>query len=173
MYLLKMKNTFYLLLVAIIFSSCGNENSDNVFKNDFDQLANWGYQSPMLKSGGAHSGVYYCGLDSTNDYSLTFQRYIKDIPVKNLKTVNASAWVRTKTIDTKATLIVTIDSIGGAVKYMGIPFINFVTAPEQWTEIKGTLEVPANVNPENFLKVYVNNVGKESADIDDVKIEVE
>jgi hypothetical protein len=170
---MKMKHLFYLLLLSVIVTSCGIESNNNAFKNDFDQLADWCYNSPMLKKGTAHSGIYYCGLDSTNDYSITFQRFVKDLPIQNPKTINASAWVRTKSLETKATLIVTIDSIGGAVKYMGIPFINFVTAPDQWTEIKGTLEIPANVNADNFLKVYVNNVGKESVDIDDILIEVE
>jgi len=168
-----MKNILYIFILAGIITSCGNENNDHVFKNDFDQLGDWQYQSPMLKKGNAHSGIYYCGLDSTNDYSITFQRDLRDFPVQNVKIINASAWVRTKSLPSKATLIVTIDSVGGAVKYMGLPLKDFVTAPDQWTEIKGSLEAPESLHPDFFLKVYLYNVGKENVDIDDIRFEIE
>jgi hypothetical protein len=167
-----MKNLLYLVVIAALFTSCGGSDNKNEFRNDFDQIADWGFNSPMLKKGDAHSGVYYCGMDSTNDFSLTFQRAIKDLPKPDFKKLNISAWVRSASLDSKASLIVSIDSQSGSVKYVGISLLDFAIEPNKWTEIKGTLEAPANVSPDNVLKVYLYNAGKEKVDIDDIRFDL-
>jgi hypothetical protein len=167
-----MKKILYLFIISIIISSCGNDK--NVYLNDFDQLGDWGCGSSMLKTGDAHSGMYYCGLDSTNEYSLTFVRQLKNIDVQNISSINLSAWVRTKTVPSKAVLVVTIDSTGGPVKYMGIALKDEVFNPSEWTEIKQRFDdIPSGLNPNDVLKVYLLNSGKESVDIDDIRFKVE
>jgi hypothetical protein len=166
-----MKKIFYFLSILII-SSCGNDK--NVYMNDFDQLADWGFSSSMLKSGGAHSGNYYCGLDSTTPYSLTFSRQLKNFDILNINSIKLSAWVRAKTIPSNAVLVVTIDSTGGPVKYMGVGLKDEVFNSNEWTEIKATfIDIPSNLNPELTLKVYLNNPGHENLDLDDVRFELE
>jgi hypothetical protein len=166
-----MKKLLYFCAIAALFSSCGGDNK-NEFRNDFDQMADWGFASPMLKKGNAHSGHYYCGLDSTSDYSITFKRRLGDLPLQNLKTVNASAWIRTKSLDTKASFVLTIDSAGGSLAYKSVPLKDFITEPNKWTEVKGTLEVPNNANPNYILTIYLYNAGKESVDLDDILFEI-
>jgi hypothetical protein len=167
-----MKKILYLLIIPIIISSC--ENDKNVYVNDFDQLADWGYSSPMLKSGGAHSGIYYCGLDSNDNYSLTFSKSLKNLEVSNLTSIKISAWVRAKSIPSKAVLVVTIDSATGPVKYMGIGLKDAVFNANEWTEIKETFsDIPSGLNLDNKLKIYLNNAGKEQIDIDDVRFELQ
>ena len=97
---------------------------------------------------------------------------MRDLPIRNLSSINVSAWVRAKAAIPKATLIVTIDSIGGAVKYGRFPLKDFEPSRDQWTEVKGTLDVPSNLHPDFFLKVYLFNAGREKVDIDDIRIEV-
>jgi hypothetical protein len=167
-----MKNLLYLFAASILFSSCGKPGNKNEFRNDFEQLADWGFSSPMLKKGDAHSGNYYCGLDSTTDYSITFQSAIKDLPKPDFKTLDISAWARAKDISSMAALVIAIDTIGGNVKYMGIPLSDFILEADKWTEIQGTFTAPENLQPGFQLKIYLYNQGKESVDIDDIKFEL-
>jgi hypothetical protein len=155
-----------------LFSSCGGSDNKNEFRNDFDQIADWGFNSPMLKRGDAHSGVYYCAMDASNDFSMTFQRVVRDLPTPHFKTIEFSAWVRTPSIGTKAALVMSLDSDKGNVKYMGVQAKDFVTEANKWTQINGTFDAPENVDPNLFLKLYVYNAGKESVDVDDVKFEL-
>jgi hypothetical protein len=167
-----MKRIFYMLIISAVISSCGNDK--NVYVNDFDQLADWGYNSSMLKSGGAHSGIYYCGLDSNDNYSLTFSKSIKNLGVPNLSSIKISAWVRVRSIPSKAVLVVTIDSAKGPVKYMGIGLKDAVFNSNEWIEIKETFsDIPSGLNPDLKLKIYLNNACKENVDIDDVRFELE
>jgi len=167
-----MKQLIFLALTFATLISC--QNNKNVYQNDFDQLADWGYTSPMLKSEGAHSGIYYCSLDSTCPYSLTFSRPLKNFDITNINSITLSAWVRVKKIPSSGVMVVTIDSPTGPVKYMGISLKDEVFNANEWTEIKQTFQdIPKGLDLNNVLKVYMNNTAKESLDIDDVQFELE
>jgi hypothetical protein len=172
-----MKNTFIVIgLSAIMFCACGKKkNTANyMYQNTFDNYKDFGFDHATLKSGNARSGEWYCELDTINQYSITYSKKVKDLPVKNAKKVKLSAWLYLPTFNARATVVATVGEQGKeAVMWNGLNTDDLVDTEKQWVQVTGEFALPANMNPEHTLQVYVWNHGKEVVWCDDVAFDFE
>lgn len=124
-----------------------------------------------LVSDMAHSGKFSCRVDSLNPYSFGFVENLKNINDTILPYTNISVWVNYPATGIKSNLVISIDSSGKNIFWLGIPLKDSITVANQWKEIKATVTLPENVMPDNKIVVYVWSEDKRSFYIDDLKVE--
>lgn len=167
---------FVMLLGVFTMPSCkkGVDTSNYMYQNNFDYYKDYGYDHATLRSGNAHSGEWYCELDTNNPYSITYSKKIADLPVKNIKKIKMSAWLYLPSFNSKASIVVTVGELGkDAATWNGVSTEKNVEEEKQWVQLTGEFEMPQNMNPNHTLQVYVWNHGKETVWCDDMAFDFE
>ncbi|MCC7332671.1 MAG: hypothetical protein IT232_08695 [Flavobacteriales bacterium] len=168
-----------LTLVYLFLLACGgspNENKLN-FENDMEQVSFWNDNSNNVQTivnyEDAHSGKYVCRTDSVYRYSYLFKSKLGNISdVPTLK-VTAKMWVKVKTLDARASLVISVDSLGTPIKWVENPIQPLIVNPNEWTEIKHELIFEEYfTNPEFVLGCYLWNTGSYEVLVDDMSIEI-
>ena len=168
-----MKKTLLTLISISLLFSCSNDKKKVeglVFSNDFESSLGWA-ENNTITTGEGHSGKVVSKTTPESQYSYTFHRLLKDISPKRIKRAQFSAWVSLSSANSKGSLVLSIDSVGGekSILWNGVDTKNFVTSPNKWTQIKGTVNFPANISPASELKFYFWNTGKDAILVDDVE----
>lgn len=163
-----------LFLILFIISACHQEAKKKqaiIQKNDFESLLGWSDLDPgRLIKGTAHSGSYAALTDSLHPFSAGFIRKIKDISDQRIKKIDINAWVLTTSLDAKASLVLSIESGGASAFYKGINVLDSVQATKKWYPVRSSFELPADLNRENEVRVYLWNTGKDAVLLDDVEL---
>lgn len=178
MILRKQKISFNTVCVCIVFlmAACGSKNNtaNFMYQNSFDNYKDFGFDHATLRSGNAHSGEWYCELDSINQYSIGYSKKIKDLPVKNARKIKMSAWLYLPTFGSKANVVMTVGEQGKeATIWNGLNSEDIVDTEKQWTQVTGEFSLPENMNPEHTFMVYVWNYSNEPIWCDDLAFDFE
>jgi hypothetical protein len=169
------RNLFFLGATVLLFVGCTKDSTLSYrYQNNFENYAEWGFQNATLRNGNAHSGSWFCELDSNYQYSIGFTKKLSELPVKNIKTVKLSAWIYLPAPASKANVVMSIGLDGQKpAVWNGLNTENEMTDEKSWTHISGEFSLPPNLNPEYKLSVYVWNHGKQPIWCDDLAFDVE
>lgn len=160
--------------LLLLLSACSykKESKSLAFSNDFENEFGW-HDSPLLTKGEAHSGQYYNTVPG-NGYSTTFKKNFSDFELTPFQKIKLSAWVRFPVLDSRATLVVSIDSAEGKAPFFwqSIAVEDFIEAKDSWFKVEGEIDLPKNIKPNYTLLVYVMNTCKKSILVDDLAFEL-
>jgi hypothetical protein len=147
------------------------ERSSYTFKNDFENIT---VNDGILKTGTKwHSRTTSTYMMENMPINCNYTWRVDNIiRHKIIKTVNASVWVNPKFFDKIGALLIfrITDNDENLLFSKIIRTDDQVTRNNQWTEIKGTFEVPANVDPVNFFSFYIWNIREKRFYIDDLEL---
>lgn len=165
-----------ILCVAILFVACSGNNEDKKensagaasFSNDLES-AGWMNQQTLTKET-AHSGKFSSRIDSVFQYSFGYADVFKNISETLPEKVDVDFWILYPQTGIKTNLVVSIDSVGKNIFWSGLELKDSIKIPNQWKEIKATIDLPANIMATDKITVYIWNNDKKSAYIDDLKV---
>jgi hypothetical protein len=147
------------------------ERSSYIYIDDFENITmDDGIPKTITKS---HSGSLSTYMIENIPYNCIYTRKAGDIiRHKIIKKVELSVWINPKFFDsTGAQLVSRITGIDGSTVFSKIIRANDQgTRNNQWTEIRGTFELPAGLDPEDLFTFYIRNPEKKRFYIDDLKI---
>jgi hypothetical protein len=168
-----MKNYFFLIIV-ILLSSCANEEKKTgglYYKCNVDDLVGW-VDNPTIIKNIARSGVYCAKTDSLNPYSLAFVNKMAAINDRPLKKCKYSAWVLAKNLNIESKLVTVItDPSGQNLFWNGSSVKDFVKKPNEWVLITGEIDLSKYNMPNNVIRLFGWNMGKEPVYFDDFELE--
>jgi hypothetical protein len=167
-----MKRIIFVSVIALaILSSCSNKNKTNplYYSNDMESANCWNDNNTLVV-GAAHSGKTFSKVTPESPYSFTFHKLLKDISSKRVRRVEYSCWVNLSSSTSQANLVLAIDTVGKSLLWVGTPTKEFVSVPNKWVKMKGKATIPANINRENEIKIYVWDNGKDAVSVDDFEI---
>lgn len=168
---------FYLLLflgAALCLPSCKDEkhkagNSANLHVNDFE--SHFGY-IPRVQKGKAHSGEFYYAMDSTTEFSLTFMEKFGNISKSSYAKMKFSSSLFFTAQENNVALTIQIwDATGNPVKVesktIGVKDIGL----NKWGEASVELSLSNLYAPNNEVRCFVYNPGRQNVYIDDMQVE--
>jgi len=179
-----MKNIIFFLLSLIILSSCSNQNNSNskpqnsiIFSNDMENAASvipaWVNES-TVNEGIAHSGKFAIMMDSTREYSYSFQNLLNNINDKNPKRMVVSAWIFSTIPNPDASFVVGVDKEPGKYEFWQSGDIKTqVTKANEWTEATWWVTFDKTMTPDSKISVMMWNPHKLKFYIDDMNITFE
>jgi hypothetical protein len=134
----------------------------------------WGIDRKMIKeSPNAFSGKMITYLDSTLEYSATYQAKVDNIGLTKDRTlmVSVQAKMNELPIFDKLMLVVSLEDKEGKSKvWRSEQFAPYKIVPGQWTSIYYGFKYIDDINPDDIIKIYVYNPGKYSVDLDDFRV---
>lgn len=164
---------FFVFLLFPLFFSCSEKNEEQpgmVFQTDFESLPGWLFDQRLLK-GEAHSGEWMSRADPQFPFSITFKRRLGDISNRPIRKIMVSAWVKTQTIPTKASLVISIDAGNNPVFWKAESLENQISEKEKWTEVAGEFDIPlGDIGPDHVVKFYIWNTDNSMLHVDDMRI---
>jgi hypothetical protein len=170
-----MRTLFITLSAISILASCSTkevkqEKPAIIFENN-TELDEWASTQTIKQVPNAHSGKFVSVVDSINPYSLGISKSIKDISTQPMDSVVFSYWVFLKNVNTDAKTVCDItDKEGKRLQWDGALLRDKIKEVNKWIEIKETFKIPATVNLESYMKLYVWNTSKDELLIDDLKV---
>jgi len=174
---MKNLNIFVVLsCIIILFSACSGNKKDNdknrpgvvVFSNNLE-TSGWINQHTLTKEA-AHSGKFSSRVDSVSQYSFGFADCFSNISDTLPEKVDVDFWILCSQKEIKSNLVVSIDSIGKNIFWYGIDLKDSVQTPNQWKELKTTINLPANIMMTDKISIYVWSNDKRPFYIDDLKV---
>ncbi len=165
---------FFFCIVLVSLFSCSDENKNNFKINDFENIDGW-FKTPLIRKGNAHSGSFYCQIDSVSPYSFTYSKKINEITNQPVQKIKTTAWISFTSFQCKANLVVTVDSGDDTpvLFWKGTPAENVVAEKNKWTKVTLVTELPKRINKNARLLIYVWNTGKEPVNVDDLSFQFE
>lgn len=163
------------ILVLLLFSfSCTSKKQVGgvAFSNDFENEFGW-HDTPILTKGDAHSGQYFDAV-GPNGFSTTFKKRFSDIGINDPEKIKLSAWVKFPVLDSRASLVVSIDSAEGKPSFFwqSIAVEDFIDSKDSWFKVEGEIELPKDIKPNYSLLVYVMNGCRKTILVDDLAFEL-
>lgn len=164
---------FLTFCIMLIFFSCNNNKQQGlVYFNNFESIKGW--SKLQLEKTTVHSGVYANQLDVENPYGETFELPFKEIAEQQLKKVRVKFWTLLPDTSVKAKLVIEINQPDKKnVFWIAKSIEDYVKTPGTWTEValEFTLPDKSIISPENFIKIFPWNLGKQILYVDDFRIE--
>jgi len=165
-----------IICAIILIAACSGNKEDKTvnkpgvtsFSNDMETTG-WMNQQTLTKET-AHSGKFSSRIDSVLPFSFGYADLFKNINDTLPQKVDVDFWILYPQTGIKTNLVVSIDSIGKNIFWTGIELVDSIKTPNQWKEIKGTVNLPANIMATDKISVYVWNNDKKSVYIDDLKV---
>ncbi len=143
---------------AIFYSQIGFEKA-NGKRFEFD--------STKIDTAHFHSGKHSLNIESKNEFCITLKTSVKNIFTEN-NVVNISAWIfSTDTFNAQMVMDVGDNK---SSEWRAILLKPFVTTTGEWQEVFATFELPASAFPDDEVKIYLWNPGKNSFYLDDFTI---
>jgi hypothetical protein len=166
-------NKHYLKLLLIFFAVGCYDNNQSVDKGyyfeNFDNLNAWTSNQQVTKVQG-HSGQYSTFTDSLHQYSQTFALNLSDIKAKKFKKIDITAWIFRPSIETKASVVASIDGEGMKSLYSSIDLTDAVPDAGKWTKTFFSVNLPDVIADNAKLKVYLWAPSFQKSYMDDVEI---
>lgn len=162
----------YLILVMILSLSCniGTRNIDTgYYLQNFDDLFYWNH-SALVSSERAHSGSYSTYVDSSVQFSQTFEMNLGYARYHNYKKFRVKAWCFKETDDTQAGLTATVSH--GEVTYAtnSSDLAIALKKSGSWGDCTFSLELPAEAPNDAIIRIYLWTSNRTKAYMDDVEI---
>ncbi len=169
-----MKKSFLLVFVSCLsLIACNDGKSGNgIYYNDFETMGYWS-DSPKIVRNIGHSGTFSVFTDANNEYTEGFKVRMGDIKISNQHLVTATAWVMANDVNAKSQLVINIDSSGKSIAWVASQTQPVILTPGKWFELKCTLSLPNNLNPDDKLFVFGWYNGSGKVYYDDLLIKVE
>ena len=170
-----MRTLIITLAITSILASCSTkevkpEKSTIVFENNAE-IDEWAPIQSIKQVPNAHSGKFVSVIDSVAPYGLGISKSFKEIGNQQTDSVLFNFWIFVKNINTDAkTICDIVDPTGKDIQWMGVPIKDKVKEANKWIEIKEVFKMPANINKENYIKLFVMNTSKDEILIDDIRI---
>lgn len=175
------KFSILILTVISLVISCkekpseSSAESNNSFKNNFENALGWNYNSKVLRVNG-HSGSFVTYVDTVQVYSHAFISKLNEMTELLPKKITAKAWVLRKTENAGGQFVAEIANETTGISWVGVKLKEAVPQLNVWTEIK--IEIPLDSgevqNINNTLKVYGwLDTSKEPVYFDDFEIVLE
>ncbi|CAN5370976.1 hypothetical protein BH11BAC2_BH11BAC2_10660 [soil metagenome] len=160
-----------LVAIAILLSACSGSGYENKINQNFDNINDWYKEVPTLTNEQAHSGKISTFMDSTHEFSSTYEVNYEEIKKKGFTHVKVSAWGMVPDVNAKANLVISVNSPEGNRAYSAIAYSKYIFKINEWTEITNELELPEVKEKGAVLKVYGWVTNKQKSYMDDVTIE--
>ena len=137
---------------------------------------NFSFDSTKIDTARFHSGKHSLNIQSQNEFCVTLKTTVKNIFVDN-NCVNISAWIfATDTFN--AQMVMDIGNPKEKHEWQAKLLNHFVKSPSpkgegqgvRWQEVFATFEMPSSVYPDDEVKIYLWNPGKNSFYLDDFTI---
>ena len=142
----------------VFFSHIGFEK-ENINSFEFD--------SAKIDTAHFHFGSHSLQVESKNEFCITLKTNVSAIFRQN-NVVNISAWVfPADTFNTQAVMDIGDNK---SHEWKAIILKPFVKAIGKWQEVFATFELPASVFPDEEVKIYLWNPGKNSFCLDDFTV---
>ncbi len=131
----------------------------------------WGSFHTIKETEIAHTGKRISVIDSSNIYSVGLNKLVKSISTENFDSVTFTYWIYFKSPNASAKSVVSIDDITGKNIFWAGNIVNEKAKElNKWIEVKDGFKLPASINPEHFIKLYLWNTSKEEILIDDMNV---
>ncbi len=167
------KSLLTLLVSCLTLIACNDGKSgDGIYYNDFETMGTWS-DSPKIVRDIGHSGNFSVFTDAGNEYTEGFKIRVGDIKVSNPHIATVTAWVMANDVNAKSQLVINVDSSGKSVAWVSSQTQSVILTPGKWFELKCTLTLPNNLNPDDKLYVFGWYNGNGKVYYDDVLIKVE
>ncbi len=143
------------------------------FKQDFENSPS---EPQFIQRRCVHSPGFAGYLNENIDVNGKFSRRLDGILHGPTKRIKVSLWVNSgKKIKTKALFICNIHDWHQKCYYFKrIPLDDFITSPDTWTKVTGTLEIPEWLDQSNIITTFVWNISKTPLTyIDDIELRFE
>jgi hypothetical protein len=135
--------------------------------NDFDEGMIWGGSEANLDSNFAYSGKFSFRMDAKTEYSPAFVIRVADVNNSKFDRIKVSLWAFSPDVITNMPIVISIENNkkGGYI-WASSHIENFIE-PKKWGQAFFNFEVPEILSPDDVLKIYIWNVGKNVIYIDD------
>ncbi len=169
-----------LAAIAILLISCKQEEVKTeevkpllpkaIFTQSLEH-EEWGSMYTIRETDVAHTGRRVTVMDSSNIYSVGLVKPVKSISAEKIDSVAFTYWVYFKSPKASAKSVVSIDDASGKNIFWAGNIVNEKAKEfNKWVEVKDGFKLPANINPEHFIKLYLWNTSKEEIMIDDLNV---
>ncbi len=173
------ERSMILLFILLFFNACNDQQSKtnlrNEFHNDLESYDGWqgisGYY--YLNSSDAHSGQHSNQTDSSNIYSITFSKPVKELSASPVKKINISLWVKCLGTPASGAYILSLENGPETYKYFSFELKESNAIVNEWMQLKGTAEIPSGLPKDANAKIYFWNKGKTVILVDDFDFIVE
>ncbi|MBI3502254.1 MAG: glycosyltransferase family 39 protein [Bacteroidetes bacterium] len=125
------------------------------------------FDSTKIDSLHFHSGKHSLNIESKNEFCITLKTSVSTIFSEN-NIVNISAWIFPKD-SFNAQIVIDIGD-GKSREWRAILLKPFVKTSGKWQEVFASFEVPASAFPDDEVKIYLWNPGKNSFYVDDFTV---
>lgn len=170
----KFFNIFLVLSAVAFMCACSGNDENIIVNNKIAYSSDMEYEKWMggdkLVKDIAHSGKYSSRLDSNNAYSFGFTQLLSEIGDTIPKVVSVNFWLHYPEIGISSQLVISIDSAGKNIFWLGHPLKDSISQPNQWKEIKTSFTLPENLQPDNKINIYVWSNDKRTFYMDDLTI---
>jgi hypothetical protein len=169
---MKKTGILFAITIANVFISCRPSDTHNHIETmNFDNLKSWGFNGTLTDEK-ARSGRWATFVDSTHEYSLTYERLQQELLDKGYKKVEFSAWVKNDNPVHDIKAVLTLDSPTGVnYRWQGAAIDSATSIDENgWKKVSVSMELMKEV-PEAHLKAYFWSPKKEKLIIDDINID--
>jgi hypothetical protein len=141
--------------------------------NDYEKpYAVWDQNQGMIDSAIAFSGKYSCSLDEKKIYSPGYTLDYKDFPCQDSCILNISVNAFMPENAT-AEIVFTVEKPGRENEWSGSRIQYILHARQKWGKAFLTRIVGTNYEPNDKMKIYIWNTGKEKIYIDDFCIQID
>lgn len=168
-----MKYVFHLCLLCLL--GCTHRSTNELhFTQDYEKLKGWSLANCTKEM--AHSGVYAQKITDDNDYGKGFMIRLGDVSTHPLHKIKTSAWLHSPAADGQVFLVIDIfsGSENKSIAYTsGNDWSGLIKQNKTWTQCSNEMQIPANVRPDDVLKIYVWNPKKQVYYIDDFDVSFE
>jgi hypothetical protein len=166
---------FAALTTLVVLMGCSSEKKQHklFYFNDFESMEGWSKFSTLVKGEG-YSGNCCVRVDSLFEFSDGFNLKLREVSDKPIRKIKFSAYCLTKNANSKATLVIAVDSLNKPnISWTGIALNTVIKEHGKWEKISGEVDITGQGinNRQNSVILYLWNNSKGVSLIDDIEIE--
>lgn len=178
--MLKNLLSIFILVISINFiTSCSIADEGNPvteFELNYDVIAHYsGENASLIKTDLAKTGNYCVQTDSSILYSSGYISKLKDLDKQIPNKISVEGYFMTKSNINDGAFVISVENPNAElISYQIAKTSELVKQNGEWTQFNLVLELDSlSNNPENILKLYGWNQGKDKTFYDDIKVKFE
>ncbi|MEN8228343.1 MAG: DUF4843 domain-containing protein [Bacteroidota bacterium] len=151
------------------------EYSDKIqtsFLNNCDGQVVWG-QMQTITDEMAFSGTKSSKTGNENDFSITFEYPLKQLPDSSKNNVSVSFKVNKESLDRKGQLVIQANGANFKNYWKGIDLNQQIHKANSWEDFHQTIPIPDSIKQADIIKIFLYNPSDEIIFIDDFQIDFE